>query len=293
MMDQLVPQRDEGFMIHGEKLLCDRFDYAVAVSNGDPNDSTLDTNNDKDVNARVVVRPFFDSGSDLLRGWRIGLSGSIGVENDTISTTSSTLPTITTPATVDWFAFNASGTTSSVVANGVRHRISPELVYFYRSFGFASQYYRQDQKLQSVVSGTAGPIVDLPIESYYVMATYLLTGEERTGYSQQIDPFRPFDPSAPLASPGAWELVFRVERMEVGQQAFTGPHPLASLSGSGNQSTNAATEVTSGLNWYMTKWARAQLNWEHANFASPVKLGNVSKAFSEEDTLYTRFQVIF
>ncbi len=293
MLDQLCPQRDEGFMIHGEGLECGRFDYAVALSNGDPNDSTLDDNNDKDVNARIVLRPFADGDSDLLRGWRIGISGSIGVENDTVSTTSSTPPTITTPATVDWFAFNASGTTSSVVANGVRHRISPELVYFYQSLGFAAQYYRQDQKLQSVVSGVSGPIVELPMESYYVMATYLLTGEQRTGYSQQIDPLRPFDPCAPLASPGAWELVFRVERMEVGHQAFTGKHPLASLTGAGNQSTDAATEETTGVNWYLTKWTRAQLNWEHANFASPVKLGNVAKAFSEEDTLYTRFQVIF
>ena len=42
MMDQLVPQRDEGFMVHGHKLFDDRFDYAVAVSNGDVNDSTID-----------------------------------------------------------------------------------------------------------------------------------------------------------------------------------------------------------------------------------------------------------
>ena len=39
-----------------------------------------------------------------------------------------------------WFAYN-----SGVAANGVRDRISPELTYFYRSLGFASQYYQQDQ----------------------------------------------------------------------------------------------------------------------------------------------------
>ena len=60
MMDQLVPQRDEGVMIHGQKLFDDRFDYAVAVSNGDSNDSTIDTNNHKDFNGRLVFRPFND-----------------------------------------------------------------------------------------------------------------------------------------------------------------------------------------------------------------------------------------
>ncbi len=289
MMDQLCPQRDEGAMIHGERLLCGRFDYAVAVSNGDPNDSTIDTNNDKDFNARAVLRPFYDpDGCGVLNGFQVGIAGSFGVENDAVSTTSSTPPTITTPATVTWFAYNTGAT-----ANGVRHRISPELVYFYHSLGFASQYYHQDEKMQYVTTAKTGPIVEVPMDGYYVMATYLLTGEQRHEYSQQIEPLRPFDPTAPMASPGAWELVFRVDRMQVGQQAFSGAAPLASSTGITNRSSPEALEETTGVNWYLTKWSRAQLNWEHANFASPIQIGNMKKALSEEDTLYTRFQVIF
>jgi phosphate-selective porin OprO/OprP len=286
MMDQLCPQRDEGAMIHGERLLCGRFDYAVAVSNGDPNDSTIDDNNDKDVNARAVLRPFYGlDGCGLLNGIQVGVAGSFGVENDTVSSTSSTPPIITTPATVTWFAYN-----SGVIANGARHRISPELVYFYRSLGFAAQYYHQDQELQP---SSTKPNVDVPMDGYYLMATYLLTGERRTEYSQQIDPLLPFDPCAPLASPGALELVFRVDRMEVGPQAFSSATPLASNTGTTNRSSPEALEETTGVNWYLTKWVRAQLNWEHANFASPVQVGNMKKALTEEDTLYTRFQVIF
>ena len=290
MMDQLVPQRDEGAMIHGEKLFDGRFDYAFAVSNGNPNDTGIDDNNDKDLNARIVVRPFFSDACGILGGLRLGIAGSIGVENDTISSTSSTPPTITTPATVTWFAYN-----SGVVANGVRHRVSPELVYFYGSFGFASQYYHQDQNLQA---SSTKPIVNVGIDGYYVMATYLLTGEERTGYSQQIEPLRSFDPCAPIASPGAWELVFRVDQLEVGQPAFknglANNSPLPSTSTANNdRSSNEAFEMTVGLNWYLNKWARTQLNWEHANFASPVQMGNMKRALTEEDALYTRFQVIF
>ncbi len=287
MMDQLCPQRDEGAMIHGEKLFCGRFDYALAISNGDPNDSTIDNNNDKDFNARVVVRPFYDAnGCGLLHGLQLGLAGSLGVENEALSSTSSTPPTITTPATVTWFAYN-----TGVTANGVRHRISPELVYFYHGLGFAAQYYHQDQKMERA----ANPIVDVPIDGYYVMATYLLTGEQRHEYSEQIAPLRPFDPHEPIASPGAWELVFRADRMEVGQQAFAGAAAvqLASSTSATNQSSNEAFETTTGLNWYLCKWARAQLNWEHANFANPIKIGNMKTALSEEDALYTRFQVIF
>ena len=144
MMDQLVPQRDEGVMIHGERLFCGRFDYGVAISNGDSNDSTLDNNDHKDFNGRLVLRPFNDpEGCEVLRGLSFGLSGGVGVENEPLSTTSSTPPTITTPATVTWFAYN-----TGVIANGVRDRISPEVTYFYHSLGFASQYYQQDQLIQ-------------------------------------------------------------------------------------------------------------------------------------------------
>ena len=127
------------------------------------------------------------------------------------------------------------------------------------------------------------------IDGYYVMATYLLTGEERTGYSQQIEPLRPFDPAAPLASPGAWELVFRVDRLEVGQQAFSGKTAvqIASETGITNRSSPEALETTTGVNWYLTKWVRAQLNWEHANFASPVQIGNMKKRLPRK-TRYTR-----
>ena len=283
MMDQLVPQRDEGIMLHGEHLLDNRFDYAVAVSNGDPNDSTLDANNHKDFNGRVIVRPFNGpEGWEILHGLQFGMSGGVGVENESLGTTASP-PTITTPATVTWFAYN-----TGVLANGVRDRMSPELAYFYHSFGLASQYYRQNQELQLTAKT---PTVDVPISGYYVLTTYLLTGEQRHEYSQQIDPIRPFDPCAPLASPGAWEMVFRVDRLEVGDEAFNAK--LASNTGTTNRSSSAATETTTGFNWYLNKWARTQFNWEHADFASPVKIGNAPHSFTREDALYTRLQIIF
>ena len=282
MMDQLVPQRDEGVMIHGVRLLGGRFNYAVAVSNGDPNDSTIDNNNHKDFNGRIVFRPFnTPDGCEVVRHLSFGLSGGVGVENEALSTTSSTPPILTTPATVTWFAFN-----TGVSATGVRDRISPELTYFYHSLGFAAQYYQQDQ----LFSKNAPP-VDVSFNGYYFLATYLITGEWRTDYSEQIVPLHPFDPSAPLASPGAWELVGRVDRLVVGQSAFAGK--LANDTGSSNVSSPECIETTTGFNWYLNKWVRAQLNWEHATFESPIKIGNMARPLSAEDAIYTRFQVIF
>src|SRR5262249_48217851 len=95
MIDQLVPQRDEGVMVHGRKMFGDHFDYALAIGNGDQNDSTIDSNNAKDFNCRMVVRPFNDPYFCLLRGLQIGSSYGVGIENQAVSPNA-----LTTPLTV-------------------------------------------------------------------------------------------------------------------------------------------------------------------------------------------------
>ena len=193
MIDQLVPARDEGVMIHGRKLLEDRLDYGVAVSNGEINGNT-DTNNHKDLNGRIAIRPFNDPERwEVLRRLQFGISGGYGIENEPISPN-----TLKTPATVPWFAFN-----STVRADGLRWRLSPEVAYFYHSFGLAAQYYRQEQQLRPSAAGPSSLITeDVPFEGFYVLATCFLTGEERTEYSQQIDPIQPFDLRCPFRGRG-------------------------------------------------------------------------------------------
>jgi phosphate-selective porin len=194
--------------------------------------------------------------------------------------------TLRTPAQVPWLVFtNAAGT--SDYAEGQRTRVTPELVYFYHSFGFAGQYYQEEQKIAT--SATATP-VRVPFTGYYVMATYLLTGEERHEYTQQIDPIRPFSITTPFASPGAWEAVFRVSRLDLGSEIFTDKLVNSALYSSG------ATESTFGFNWYWNKWVRAQFNWEHAHFDDPVALGGTTAkpiTTKYDDALYCRFQFIF
>jgi phosphate-selective porin OprO/OprP len=83
LIDQLVPARDFGAMVHGQKLFADHLDYGLALSNGETNGNTVDTNNHKDFNGRVALRPL--NSPDLypwLRGLQVGLSGGVGVENE-------------------------------------------------------------------------------------------------------------------------------------------------------------------------------------------------------------------
>jgi phosphate-selective porin OprO/OprP len=282
LIDQVVPARDVGFMLHGQKLFDDHFDWAIAVSNGEIN-GDADTNPHKDLAARVAWRPFNDPDACCwIRGLQLGISGSTGNEAEAIIPAS-----LRTPATVRWFQYN-----STVRADGNRERWSPEVAYFNGPFGFAAQYLHEDQEMRPSLAGPgANVLVDLPTDAFYVMATYLLTGEERTGYSQAIEPLAPFDPHCPFVASGALELVGRVSRLRVGDEVFaSGAARLADPA----RFSHGVTELTIGLNWYLNRWLRAQCNWEHVWFDDPVQLGSgAGGLLDSQDTLMTRFQVIF
>jgi phosphate-selective porin OprO/OprP len=281
LIDNWVPARDVGLMLHGQKLLGDRFDYAIGVFNGETN-GDLDTNDVRDIAARIAVRPFGGLEEEaLLHGLQLGISASTGVEHEPISPA-----VLRTPGTVPWFAFNPS-----VRADGLRNRWTPEISYFHRSLGFAAQYLRVDQEMLPRLTGPGSTtVIDLPVEGCYFLFTYLLTGEERTTYSQAIKPLRPFDPSYPLSHPGAWELVARFSQLRIGDEVFApGDLQLADPA----RFSSAAWELTLGFNWYLNPWVRMQFNWEHARFHNPVLLGPPSTFLREQNTLLTRFQVIF
>jgi phosphate-selective porin OprO/OprP len=289
LIDQLVPARDEGVMIHGQKLFGDRFDYGLSVSNGEIN-GDFDTSKLKDFNWRVAFRPLNDPDFwPILRGFQIGMAGTTGAEQEPVSPAA-----LRTPATVLWFQFNPA-----VRADGLRNRWSPELAYFYGPLGFASQYFHEDEELRPVFFGPGSQFrIDVPFDGYYFMATLLLTGEEREmTYSRPVTPLRPFEPFQGLDGPGAWELVARVSRLVMGDNVFkafpTGPRSTISLANP-NGNSPGATELTLGFNWYLNAWVRMQFNWEHAWFDDPVRLGPGPQGLlGHQDTLLTRFQIIF
>jgi phosphate-selective porin OprO and OprP len=290
LIDQLVPARDVGAMIHGENIFNNRLDYGVSISTGEINDSGVgDTNNHKDLNGRFAIRPFNDADTSMwLRGVQVGVSGTTGIEQEVMSPAS-----LATPDTVTFFTFNnAAGKTA--YANGLRTRVSPELAYFNGPFGFLTQYYVQHQQIQANESGAGAKFLfNVPFTGYFAMATLLLTGETRTTYSQAIDPIHPFNPFCPCASPGAWELVARVSKLNIGDEVFS-KTAAAQLA---NPATNSdeATEMTLGFNWYLTKFVRVQFNYAHDWFGQPVLEGSnpATNKIQNQDSLSTRFQIIF
>jgi len=283
LIDQLVPARDLGAMIHGAQIFDNRLDYGVSISNGEINGNTVDTNNHKDVDGRFAIRPFnFEDASPWFRGVQIGLSGGFGIEQEAINPA-----TLRMPDTVPFFNFNPT-----VRADGLRWRTSPEFVYFNGPCGFLAQYYHQDQEMRAAASGAGfKQLTNVPFDGYVLLASLMLTGETRTTYSQPIDPLKPFDPHSPLSNPGAWELIGRVSRLDVGDVVFS---PGAAQLANPAKNSNEALEFTLGINWYFNKWVRMQFNYEHDLFGQPVLLGSTAdNELKSQDSLFTRFQVIF
>jgi phosphate-selective porin OprO/OprP len=280
LIDQLVPQRDVGAMIHGYTLFGDRLDYQASVFNGEIN-GDQDTDKNKEMAGRIAVRPLRDLGlPDWVEPIQFGIAGTFGNDFGTLGPT-----TLKTPAFVPWFQFVPTAKT-----NGTRTRWSPEAVYYYGPFGFAAQYFEEHQELLAP-AGKSTPATEVVVRyrGGYVMATLLLTGEEREAFSHPITPLMPFDPPTCLG-PGAWELVGRVSRLELGTDD---PRAFGRLMNTTTSATEA-TEFTAGFNWYWNRWVRMQFNWEHAMFNNAIRLGPTNaNRIDHQDTLMARFQIIF
>jgi phosphate-selective porin OprO and OprP len=283
LIDQLVPARDLGAMIHGEDVFQNRLDYAVSVSNGEINGNSVDLNNSKDVDGRIAVRPLNDPDlPEWMRYFQVGVSGGFGVEQEPINPA-----TLKMPDTVPFLSFN-----STVRADGVRTRLCPELAYFYGPLGFLAQYYAEQQDMEPNSTGAASKItIDVPFSGYMLLGTLFLTGETRTTWSEQVKPLRPFNPHCPITCPGAWELVGRVSRLTVDDVFEKGNYQLVNPA----KNSNEAMEFTIGCNWYLNAWVRMQFNYEHDMFGQPVLLGSTipTNQLQSQDSLFTRFQVIF
>jgi phosphate-selective porin OprO/OprP len=282
LIDQLVPARDLGAMVHGEDVFAGRLDYAASISNGEINGNSTDLNNHKDVDARVAIRPLNDPDNfEWLRYFGVGVSGGFGIEQEPMNPS-----TLRTPDTVPYFVFNPT-----VRADGLRTRLCPELTYFWGPFGFLAEYYEQHQDLRPSATGAGAHFLeDVPFRGYVFLGSVFLTGETRTTYSQQIFPVHNFDPCHPCSCPGAWELVARVSHLDVGDIVYSkGAADLANPA----TTANVATEYTLGFNWYFNGFVRMQFNYDMFNRSVLLGTSVANNELRTQDSLFTRFQIIF
>ncbi len=253
-IQNLVPNRDTGFDLHG-KLLDGRVFYDAALMNGVPNNTASDTydidNNDgKDFVGRIFATPFELSENQWLKALGFGIGGSYGDERGI------TVSTYKTYGMSTWFSYN-----SGVTASGLRARLDPQAYYYVGPFGLMAEYAQDSHSLNRfATNGAPSPFTKqinrtdtFTDTGYFAQASYLLTGE-KASYGW-VKPNHPFNPRNGWW--GGWELAARISNVAADSRQFQ--------LGFANPSVAAktATEFAAGINWYLTSNIKWQ--WDYAN----------------------------
>jgi phosphate-selective porin OprO/OprP len=268
----LVPNRDLGVQVHGEAAK-GAFAYAVGLFNGaaDGANNDNDTNDGKDLAARVFVQPFL-AGDGALKNLGFGVAASRGQQRGSLVATG--LGAYRTPAQQTFFSYLTDGTAANtVVARGTRERLSPQATFYCGPFGLLGEYVTSKQEVQKGALRR-----ELTNRSWQVAGSWVIAGGEAS--YRGVAPKKVFDPAN--YTWGAFELAGRLGRLEVDEESF----PIfASLTGS----AQAARSWALGLSWYLNRNLRVLLDYERTSFERGAATGDRE----DEKVLFSRFQVAF
>ncbi len=271
--------RDLGAMFWGESV-AGRIDYAAGIFNSTPN-GQFDLSNPKSVISFLNFAPFRPVKDSPLENFNVG--GSLVAGDQNHAPVPQELRTIVPTAGsnvlgVPFLTFN-----NNVVVSGPRNLWSLHAAYFYRSLMVLAEWQSgfQDYALANHTSSR----VHLPIESFYVQASYFLTGE-RLASRGRVTPLRSFDLRPGRFGLGAWEVFARYSYLDLGQQVFT-----AGLADP-NLWTDRLFVTDLGINWYWNPYIHVLFDWQHAGFGSPVVYAPGGFARTS-DLFMTRFEIWF
>jgi phosphate-selective porin OprO/OprP len=282
-IQNLVPNRDTGFTLHG-RLLDGRVFYDAALMNGVPNNTAADTtdldNNDgKDFVGRIFSTPFELTENEWLKGLGFGFAGSYGDERGNTTSVYRTYGMST------WFSYNPG-----VTASGLRARIEPQAYYYWRGLGLMAEYAQDEHSLNLFTTKGTNPFkrqinrTDTFTDTgYMAQASYLLTGEDASyGW---VKPYHPFDPRN--GHWGAWELAARISNVSAQtrqfQLGFANPAVAA----------KTATEFAAGINWYLNANIKWQFDYANTYFDGGAGTTADVKDRPNESVFESQLQITF
>ncbi len=282
-IQNLVPNRDTGFDLHG-RLLDGRVFYDAALMNGVANNTAADTtdldNNDgKDFVGRIFANPFALTENQWLKGLGVGFAGSYGDERGT------TISTYKTYGMTTWFSYN-----SGVTASGLRARLEPQAYYYWRGLGLMAEYAQDEHSLNLFTKKGSAPFARLINRTdtftdtgYMAQASYLLTGEDASyGW---VKPYHPFDPRNGWW--GAWEVASRISNVAAQTRQFQLGFANPSLS------AKTATEFALGVNWYLTSNVKWQFDYANTYFDGGAGTTTDVKDRPNESVFESQLQISF
>lgn len=291
LAENLSPNRDVGVQLFSDALFDGTLQYQLAGMNGniDGGSNDGDTTNGKDVFARLFTTPLSNTDIAWAKGLGIGMAGSFGQSNgDSVSGLN-----YRTMGRATWFKYNTS---SSVAINTYRnrYRFAPQAYYYWGPFGFMAQgifnteEFRRTETFKKPSDGPQPPNLNTNAKPFnygwFAQVSYVLTGENAS--YKGVTPINAFDPRN--GRWGAFELAFRASQATIDDVLFERDFA------SEKSATNHATEYTFGVNWYLNRALKVQLNYGRTNFDNGITYSNVGPAPREhEDVFLTNFQVAF
>jgi phosphate-selective porin OprO/OprP len=262
----LAPNRDLGVQVLGD-VKGGVFSYLAGVMNGVPDGGSadLDSNDGKDLSARVIFRPFSRNVTSPLRGLGVAVSGNTGRQAGAAA-----LPSFRTQTLQQLYFSYATG----AAASGRRIRYSPQLFFFRGPFGGWAEYVHTEMPVtRNTVSD------DIAARAWQVAASWVLTGEPATDAGAGVRPRAIFDPST--GHWGAFQVAARVHELEVDQAVID-------LGFAAAGSSRKAQAWTVGLNWFLTGNVKYVLNFERTVFDD-----NRAGAHAPENGIAFRTQLNF
>ncbi len=269
-MSLLAPGRDIGLLLHG-KAWEERLEYGLGVFNGNGRNVASDANDDKDVVARLVVKPFAPSEDPWTKGIRVGGAITYGSEKQAFGS----------------LAAPDSGTTFLTMTSGVRsrqdrRRLNVEGAWLVGPVKLQGEATWMDLELHRFASGLPDNKVegDAEFGSYYVEGLCVLTGEDAV-----LDRRKPKRNLLSDGGIGQVEVALRFSQFWTDEDLFDEGFATES------RSTDGYDNWTAGVNWWLNPYTRVSLNYFHNEFWDDVLINGKSEG--DEDGLVTRFQIDF
>jgi phosphate-selective porin OprO and OprP len=256
----IAPDRDTGVIAMGD-LAGGALSVFGSLTNGvvDGGSADGDTNEGKDVAARVVARPWFPRHASALRHLGLAFAANSGTQGPG-------LPSFLTAGRQTFFAY-----TPGAVGDGRRTRWSPQAFFYRGRFGGYGEFIRSRGGVR-----LGADVGDIDHDAWQVAGAWVLTGEAMAP-ERNVRPRFSFDPAT--RHYGALQVSARFQRLTVSETAFIRGLTVARASG-------RADVLTVGLNWYPNPYIRWMVNFERTVFD-----GSSKATRAPENTLALRAQL--
>ena len=273
----LGPNRDAGVQLAGQ-VAGGRLEYAAGVFNGVPDGGSgdSDTNDDKDVVARVIASPWKGTPSGL-SGLSFGVAASRGNQEGTIAA-----PGLAgyrsagqqSPASGSFFSYRSDGTAAgTAIADGERFRLSPQATFYVGPFGLLGEYVRSRHEVRR---GAA--TANLTHTAWQLAGTWVITGENAS--YRWYAPEQGFDRTNDDAERRGWGVIALVARYNA-FAADDASFPVYAASSAVQEAKGWAL----GLDWTLQKQVRLLLDYEVTSFEG------LGQPRPDEKVLFSRLQV--